>query len=185
MSLTLIKEDGSGLATANSYASAADGDTYHEGHLYATDWSGATTAQKEAALVMATRIIDASYQFLGSRKSNTQALQWPREMAIDPDRRGIRASILESVTGPYFDSDTIPPPLFGATCEQARELIKADRTADPMGEGIIQMTMVGSLSITFDRNGRIPILSHLVQSMLAKLGTLLQTTSGTSKLLRT
>ena len=39
MSLTLIKEDGSGLANANSYASAADGDAYHDGHFYASTWT--------------------------------------------------------------------------------------------------------------------------------------------------
>jgi len=185
MPLTLIKEDGSGLAAANSYANIADGDAFHLGHLYTTVWTAATTIQKEAGLVMATRLIDASYQFLGSRKSNTQALQWPRELAMDPDRRAVRTSVLENIIGPYFDPDTIPVTLLNATCEQARELIKADRTTDPMGEGLIQMTMVGSLSITFDRKGRIPMLSHLVQSMLAKLGILLQTTSGTAKLLRT
>ena len=39
MSLTLIKEDGTGKADANSYASVADGDAYHDGHLYATAWT--------------------------------------------------------------------------------------------------------------------------------------------------
>ena len=36
MPLVLVKEDGSGLTAANSYASVADGDAYHLGHLYAT-----------------------------------------------------------------------------------------------------------------------------------------------------
>jgi hypothetical protein len=35
MSLILVKETGLVVANANSYASAADGDAYHEGHLYA------------------------------------------------------------------------------------------------------------------------------------------------------
>jgi hypothetical protein len=35
MALVLLKEDGSGLAGANTYAVVADGDAYHEGHLYA------------------------------------------------------------------------------------------------------------------------------------------------------
>ena len=39
MSITLVKEDGTGLANANAYASAADGDAYHAGHLYATAWT--------------------------------------------------------------------------------------------------------------------------------------------------
>ena len=58
--LTLVKEDGTGKSDANSYASVADADAYHEGHLYASAWTGATTADKEKALVMATRLRTAT-----------------------------------------------------------------------------------------------------------------------------
>ena len=78
MALTLIKEDGTGKADANSYASVADGDAYHDGHLYATAWTGATADQKAVALVMASRLIDSEYQFNGTRTQSWQALQWPR-----------------------------------------------------------------------------------------------------------
>ena len=55
MALTLIKETGAGLANANSYAEVADGNAYHDGHLYATAWTAATDAQKAAALVMSSQ----------------------------------------------------------------------------------------------------------------------------------
>ena len=48
MALTLIKEDGTGRADANSYASVADGNAYHDGHLYASAWTGAGDDQKAA-----------------------------------------------------------------------------------------------------------------------------------------
>ena len=67
MALTLIKEDGTGRSDANSYADVADGDSYHDGHLYASAWTGATADKKAAALVMATRLIDSQFQFNGSR----------------------------------------------------------------------------------------------------------------------
>ena len=89
MSITLVKEDGTGLANANAYASAADGDAYHAGHLYATAWTGATDDQKAAALVMATRLIDGQYQFNGLRSQSGQALQWPRVNCPDPDKAPI------------------------------------------------------------------------------------------------
>ena len=54
MSLTLIKEDGTGRADANAYADLTDGNAYHDGHLYASAWTAATDAQKAVALVMAT-----------------------------------------------------------------------------------------------------------------------------------
>ena len=59
MALTLIKEDGTGLATANAYADVSDSDSYHEGHLYATAWTAATADNKAKALVMASRVLDA------------------------------------------------------------------------------------------------------------------------------
>src|SRR5438093_6912314 len=166
MALVLVKEDGTGLANANSYASAADGDAYHLGHYYASVWTSATTGNKETALVMATRLIDASYQFNGFKKGSVQALQWPREGAIDPDRRDIRLSVLENKLGPYFESDKIPKLLSDATCEMARELLTADRTLAPNGEGLKNMSLVGTLSFTFDKNDCPPAISHLAQSML-------------------
>ena len=37
-------------ADANSYASATDGDAYHDGHLYATAWTAATTGTSHASV---------------------------------------------------------------------------------------------------------------------------------------
>src|SRR4051812_4817181 len=104
MALALIKEDGTGKVDANSYASAADGDGYHDGHLYATDWTGATLQKKEAALVMATRVIDSMYSFHGYRAQEGQALQWPRVWARDPDRFAAPIPAGLVVYGDYFKS---------------------------------------------------------------------------------
>ena len=185
MALVLVKEDGTGLANANAYASAADGDAYHLGHYYASVWTGATTGNKETALVMATRLIDASYQFNGFKKGSVQALQWPREGAIDPDRRDIRLSVLENKLGPYFESDKIPKLLSDATCEMARELLVSDRTSDPQGEGVKILNVVGSIALTFDKKDRLPVISHLAQTMLSKLGNLAAPSSSMARLIRT
>ncbi len=85
MALVLIKEDGTGKVDANAYASVVDGDTYHDGHLYAAAWTGATADNKAAALVMATRLIDSQVRFTGFKAKDEQALQWPRRDCFDPD----------------------------------------------------------------------------------------------------
>ena len=85
MALVLIKEDGTGKVDANAFANAADGDAYHDGHLYASAWTGATTQNKEKALVMATRLIGSLLQFRGVKRRSIQALQWPRRGCPDPD----------------------------------------------------------------------------------------------------
>ena len=108
MPLTLIKETGAGLSDANSYATAADGDTYHDGHLYATSWTAATTGSKEKALVMATRLIDGLFQFSGFKRMSTQALQWPRRECRDPDiENGVVPGLL-LVRGPFLDETKVP-----------------------------------------------------------------------------
>jgi hypothetical protein len=91
MALTLIKEDGTGKTDANSYADVADGNAYHDGHLYATAWMAATDAQKSVALVMSSRLIDAEYQFNGVQTTDGQSLAWPRYRCPDPDRDPSRA----------------------------------------------------------------------------------------------
>ena len=171
MALTLIKEDGTGKVDANSYANAADGDAYHDGHLYATAWTAATLANKEKALVMATRLIDAEYQFNGVKANDGQALQWPREDCQDPDGSDVLAS------------NIVPRVVLDATCEMARELLVADRTAAPLGEGL-RYENIGTTQTGFDKSDTRPVISHVAQAMLAKLGAVIKSRSGAVRLIR-
>src|SRR6185436_2161636 len=135
MALTLIKEDGTGKVDANSYANVADGDAYFDGHLYATAWTAASTGNKEKALVFATRLIDSQFQFNGWKAHDEQSLQWPRERCQDPDK-GLPITFLLLSSGTYVESNVVPKAVLDATCELARELLIADRTAAPAGQGI-------------------------------------------------
>lgn len=171
MALTLIKETGAGLANANAYANAADGDAYHEGHLYATPWTAATLANKEAALVMATRLIDGQFQFDGVKANEAQALQWPREDCHDPDGDD------------ELPSDAVPKAVIEATCEMARELLVVDRTAAPAGEGL-KYYNDGSVQTGYDKGDRRPIISRVAQALLMKFGSLVKSKSGAVRLVR-
>src|SRR5437879_10832379 len=121
MALTLIKEDGTGRTDANSYASAADGDAYYDGHLYASAWTAATTANKEKALVFATRLIDSQFQFSGYRVNDRQGLQWPRWKCPDPDGglAVIPIRLLPRGMG-YVDFNIVQKAVRDAACELAR-----------------------------------------------------------------
>ena len=195
MALTLIKEDGTGKTDANSYAAAADCDAYHDGHLYATAWTGATQAKKEAALVMATRLIDSQFQFNGFRAHSEQALQWPREKCPDPDASLVSVSVLGWVGDNFVEPDLVPAAVVRATCEMARELLIADRTAAPAGEGIgatqtSQASHTGTSgtssqsSTTYSKSDTRPIISRVARAMLAKYGALIQGGSGSVRLVR-
>jgi hypothetical protein len=146
MALTLIKENGTGLANANAYATAADGDAYHEGHLYATAWTLASTGNKEAALVMATRLIDAYMDFGGKKTTSGQALQWPRSGCVNPDEPRTRSSLVGWGRSGTFDSGAVPAVVLAATCEMARELLISDRTRPPLGEGLKSTRTAGDRS---------------------------------------
>ena len=185
MALVLIKETGAGMANANSYATAADGDAYHDGHLYASAWTAATTGNKEKALVMATRLIDGLFQFNGFKRMSTQALQWPRRECRDPDiEDGVVPGLL-LVRGPFLDETKVPALVVNATCELARALLVEDRTDDPDGEGLSSMSVVGSLRLDFNANDRQPVVPLIVQTWLAKFGEYLARSKGMAKLVRT
>ncbi len=196
MALTLIKEDGTGKVDANSYANAADGDTYFDGHLYATAWTAASTGNKEKALVFATRLIDSQFQFNGWKAHDQQALQWPRERCQDPDK-GLPVTVLLLASGSYVGSNVVPKPVVDATCELARELLIADRTAAPAGEGVASVhtghtDAAGSgatgqsdnSTIVYSKGDTRPIISHVAQAMLAKYGAPIKGGAGPVRLLR-
>jgi hypothetical protein len=172
MSLTLIKETGAGLVDANSYADVANGNAYHDGHLYASAWTAATNAQKAVALVMATRVLDAEYRFAGTRANSVQALQWPRVGCPDPD------------AGDMVPENSVPKAVVEAACELARELLIVDRTAAPPGEGQKYYNN-GSVQTGYDKSDTRPIIPAVVQALLAKFGSLTKAKSGAVRLVRT
>jgi hypothetical protein len=194
MAITLVQEDGSGVAGANTYALPEDGDAYFEGHLYAGQWKAATEDTKGAALVMATRLVDSQFQFNGYRANESQGLQWPRERCLDPDRNLVTASALSPVLTNFVPSDTVPTAVMWAVCEMARELLIADRTAAPPGEGLSSTQSSTSAhdasggtstqtSISYSKEDTRPVMSRVAQAMLAKYGALIGS-SGSVRLVR-
>ena len=76
-----------GSASANSYLTLSDAQDIVDGLVEDDDvaaWASATTDPKNRALYTATQRIDRE-RFLGSRASDTQAMQWPRTGVRKPD----------------------------------------------------------------------------------------------------
>lgn len=106
--MSIIVEDGTGVANANSYISEADLTTF------ATARGVTLTTSTETLLIKAMDYIEA-FSFKGIKKERDQALQWPRlEVYID---------------GYYWDSDEIPQELKDALCHTA---IAIDQSNDPL-----------------------------------------------------
>ena len=154
MALTLTVEDGTGLAASNSYATAAEGDTYHEAHVDAAVWEAATTSAKEKALVHATRTLDAMTRWLGDRKLSTQSLAWPRRNA--------------AFDGTAVSASVVPQPVKNATAELARLLLSSDITAD-LDQNLIKSLSLGkgALEIEFkDHRDKARIPSNVGELLL-------------------
>jgi hypothetical protein len=136
---------------------------------------------------MATRLIDAQFQFNGWRSNDEQALQWPRDRCPDPDK-GLSIAVVLRLRGANFvDSDVVPKAVLDATCEMARELLVVDRTAAPAGEGVLSTTTGAGASfnsVRYNKGDARPVISHVAQAMLVKYGSLVSGGSGTVRLVR-
>jgi len=144
-----------GSPSANSYATVAEADSYHESRLFTTDWTGATTAVKEAALVWATRLIDDMYIWYNYPTTDTQALQWPRLGMVASNRR---------VT---IDQGAIPIELKEAVSEFARQLIVSDLSANNsvLVNGISSLS-AGPISLSFKESFLVQVIPDAVDNMI-------------------
>ena len=106
-----------GGASSNSFITLAEAETYMEGRGNKSTWTDASADEKNIALVEATRDISLMC-FIGVRASDTQALSWPRDWAINPD----------DPNNAYYENTVIPQRVKDATAEYAFQYIKAGST---------------------------------------------------------
>tara|TARA_R100001244_G_scaffold99649_1_gene74399 strand:+ start:2374 stop:2877 length:504 start_codon:yes stop_codon:yes gene_type:complete len=144
-------------ANSDSFITVAVADTYWGTNLYATTWDAATTANKEKALKMATRILDEKVVWVGTRATTTQALGWGRsDVTWD---------------GTTVSSSTIPIQISNATAQFAGDLLVSDLTANAEGKGLNSLK-VGEITLDFDKNDTAGVMPEIVQEMLRGWGTI-------------
>lgn len=139
--MTMVVEDGTGLANANAYASRAYLDAYHSDRGN-TKWAG-TNALKEAAIIRATDYVDQRFgnMFRGSKGSDAQALEWPRFDAL-------------SDNGYYYEG--VPSNLEKAVAEYAlRSLLANVLAPDPSALNPSQSMLTGASNGTAGSGGPI------------------------------
>lgn len=145
---------------SNSYITRTEGDTYHEGRLYSDPWTNASDTKKDQAIVMATRLLDQNFDWMGyPTLADVQALAWPRYGTWDRD-------------GVPYNHDLIPQPIVEATAELARILLTKDREAETGTEGLRRLK-VDTIDIEFDKVDRPGPIPDSVLSIVAHLGELI------------
>lgn len=155
MALTVVAT--AGAVDANSYCTLAEAEVYFEKRLHKTDWSGASTGDKNMAIVWATSILDDTMNWYGWGMTETQALRWPRTGLSSPD-------------GWTVTSVAIPTFLKNATAELAMHLIAEDRMADSDTMGFKQIA-VSSIQITTDKYDRKAIIPQSVWNIVRPYGS--------------
>lgn len=163
MPITLTPEDGTGLADANCYISLADAELYFAAALYPGDWlPGLDDERKKAALITATRTLEASMLWQGRHATETQALEWPRARIARPER------------GPcvFWPNNAMPQPVKDACCEMAKLLLASDRSAPSETEGLKKIGLgSGAVDIEFDTaRGKAPVVTDEIAEILAPFG---------------
>lgn len=132
--MSLIVEDGSGIANAESYISVADATAYHAARGNAAWAALANDTLREQMLRKATGAMLQLYRsrWAGWRVSATQALDWPRAYVERTDFAN-----LSSITPPpnllgayYYPSNTVPADVQNACAELALRAISGDLLPD-------------------------------------------------------
>ena len=145
-----------GGVNSNSYITRNEADSYNEAHVSGASWAAQTDANKDIAIVMATRVLDAEIDWEGYKAEEDQALRWPRNGTYDKDNW-------------YIDNDVIPLDLKNAVSEFARLLLEEDRTAESDSKGLRSLS-VGSIDLEFDKHDESPVIADSVYAMISHLG---------------
>lgn len=128
-----------GGAASNAYLDADEADAYFADRLYATSWTAANSATKDAALITATLLIDRRVCFTGNSVTSTQARRWP-----------ISGHLTRN--GYQIPDDELPLDLRHATAELALYLLNANSDASQPNQVVEQgLTLVkaGPIELRF------------------------------------
>lgn len=163
MALTLVVEDGTGLANANTYVSLADANTYAESSLTAaaTAWkSEADDEKKKAALISASRYLTYSFDWIGTKKTSTQALAFPRTGVV--------------IDGQEIPDDIVPQEVKDACSELAIQYLAGNgQTGTTEQDGNVAKIGVGkgAVDIQFHDKLASTTIPEQVAHLLSKWGT--------------
>ena len=159
MAVTIIVEDGSRPAGANSYSSLADAVAFLNNlpSTYTTQWTAASDDLKSQALIMGTHILDSEVQWKGVRMDpdTPQPRQWPRW-------KWPRKTTAVFIKTPqedraWWNDGTVPPVIKEACIEMALCVLSRNLISEFGTEGIKSVVVGGTrsgLEVQFDKDDR-------------------------------
>ena len=143
--MALIVENGTGLATAESYCSVAEATAYFS-NIGNASWAAlASDAVREQCLRKATTFMLGRYRpkWAGNRKTIGQALDWPRSLCPIKDAPNFYGS-----TASFYDDASVPAEVKNACASLALRAATADLLADQTR--MKSSVTVGAISTVYD-----------------------------------
>ena len=160
--MALTVENGTGLATAESYLSVVDADAYHSSRGTAeASWVGLDEDVKEQCLRRATDFMLQMYRGAWKGvavKPDTQALDWPR-YSVYPNE-----SVLYALS-----STTVPTEVKRACAELAVRANAGTLTADVAPTGAVLSETVGPIAVTYAQAATLQTRYTAIDRMLGPL----------------
>lgn len=142
-----------GAANANSYVTRTEANTYFGDRLHSSAWTAASDADKDAALLWSTKLLDRSVRLNGERSTTTQALNWPR-------------TGMEDESGNEIADDVVPQVVKDVQCELAMLLIGTDRSLENAASAAgLTSLRAGPVSLGFKDEIKINIVPDTLISM--------------------
>ena len=154
--MSLIVEDGTGLADAESYLSVADATTYHTNMGNSVAWAAVgVTAVQEAMLRRATNYLRSRYYNMweGRAIAAAQRLDWPRWGV--PTRDGYGA----------IASNAVPEEVKNACAELALKAFSADLMPDE--SQAVKREKIGPIEVEYDQTSSSAPSYVAIDAMLA------------------
>lgn len=145
--MAIIINSTPGSSTANCYMTLAEADEYLEAHLSASIWADLDDERRAAALISATRELDALI-WTGRRVTKEQTLSWPRLYIYDHDS---------------FQVTGVPAKIKAATAELAIwNLSEEDRLAGNFELDTMESVTIGPLTYKIKAGMKGGIPSHII-----------------------
>ena len=142
-------------ASANSYVTRADAQTYFNGRNDADPWENADDADKDRSLMTATARLERE-DYHGSITTQTQRLHHPRSGLVDKDSRN-------------YSQDTISLPVQEATYELALAVLNGSWVPSDTGLESFAKVKVGPLDVTPERAYTASTLPQIVVDLLESI----------------
>lgn len=154
--------------STTKYGSVAEGDTYFSTRLNAMDWAGQPTEKKDAALLAASRSIEAlgrAGKFAGYKTPVYNLLQTnPNATAAEI----AAADATQELSFPRNGDVAVPETVLVAVYEEAHERLRGRDPALEVENFVITSDGAGSTRMSYDRTGRPPRhLAHGLCSFIA------------------